>query len=135
MKRTFQCSVGCKHTIEIGRDENDEGTEWEDCVNAAIDINVWSLAHLMPLLERMKNAWRMICGKETIYDGICLMPSEAQEMARFLLALSSAAHPADTAQASVGDATYSCSCSTFATPSKFFIRGKGQPKPFVEMEE
>ncbi len=96
MKKMFTCSVGCRHAIEIERWENDEGTEWEDAINGPIEVNIWSIAHLMPTHQRIKDAWRLLRGKDVLIEGVCLNHAEAQQMGRYLLAISSAPHPGGT---------------------------------------
>ncbi len=119
MKRMFKCSVGCRHAVEIERWENDEGTEWEDSVNGPIEFSVWSLAHRNPLRMRIKDAWNILRGRDTLIEGICLMHHEAQSMGRFLLAISGAIHPKDAkiSTATVGKTTY-ISSNTFTAPPR-----------------
>ncbi|MDP9475240.1 MAG: hypothetical protein M3R38_06020, partial [Actinomycetota bacterium] len=103
MNRIFKCSIGCRHAIEIER--WNDGNEWDDTVNGPIEVNVWSLNHLLPFRERIKTAWRALRGKDVVADGICLMHDEAQEMGRYLLAISSAARPSDMEQATTTNAS------------------------------
>jgi hypothetical protein len=103
MNRMFKCSVGCRHAIEIER--WNDGNEWDDTVNGPIEVNVWSSAHLLSYRERIKNAWRILRGRDTVVDGICLMHAEAQEMGRYLLAISSAERPSNMEQATAANAT------------------------------
>ena len=110
MKRMFTCSVGCKHAVEIERWENEEGTEWEDSVNGPIEFNVWSLAYAYPWRMRLKDAWSILRGRDTLVEGICLAHDEAQEMGRYLLSISAAVHPRDAKEPSVTP-SYTCNCN------------------------
>lgn len=96
MRKMFPCSVGCHHAIEIERWESDDGSEWEDTVNAAVEVNVWYQP--VRVGERVRNAWRVLRGKQVLTEGICLMREEAREMGRFLLDISSAERPSDTGE-------------------------------------
>ncbi len=100
MNRMFRCSVGCKHAIEIERWS--DGNQWDDTVNGPIEVNVWYLP--TGWRERIRNAWRVLRGKEVLAEGICLMHAEAQEMGRYLLAISSAGRPSDMEQATMANA-------------------------------
>jgi hypothetical protein len=103
MKRMFTCSVGCQHAIEIERWESDDGTEWEDAVNGPIDLNVWYQPE--SLGERLRNAWRILRGRQVVTEGICLSLPQARQMGAFLLNISSAQCPADVRTITVSSAT------------------------------
>ncbi len=94
MKKMFPCSVGCHHAIEIERWEEDG--EWDDAVNAAVEVNVWYQPARVG--ERVRNAWRVLLGKQVLTEGICLRREEAREMGRFVLDISSAERPSDTGE-------------------------------------
>ncbi len=111
----FSCSLGCQHALDIERRENKEGTEWQDPYSGPIEVNIWHEPQGL-LRERLINAWRVLRGRPVITEGICLMHAEAQEMGRFLLAISSAIHPKDVEWASAANLSSShyCSCLTFS---------------------
>jgi hypothetical protein len=112
MKRFFACSVGCRHAIEVERFESEDGTEWDDSANAPIDVGVWQDPYREGLWRRLKDAWTLVRGRKVLMEGLCLTHADAQELGRFLIAISTAMHPADARRttATGSGASFFCLC-------------------------